>query len=118
MRVAVFGPTGPTGQLIVAELLARGDTVVAYARRPERLGPPCERLEVVTGDLTDVTAIARALAGADAVASALGPHGRAPGLPIAAGVRTIVSAMGEAGVRRQTFLAVNRMSRSVARAAC
>ncbi|MDR3685479.1 MAG: NAD(P)H-binding protein [Coriobacteriia bacterium] len=100
MRVAVFGPTGPTGQLIVAELLARGDTVVAYARRPERLGPPRERLEVVTGDLADVTAIAHAIAGADAVASALGPHGRSPGLPIAAGVGAIVSAMGEAGVGR------------------
>ena len=100
VRVAVFGASGPTGRLIVSELLARGDTVVAYARRPERLGPPRERLEIVAGELTDAPAIARALAGADAVASALGPHGRSPGLPIAAGVRAIVWAMGEAGVRR------------------
>jgi len=32
--------------------------------------------------------------------SPLGPHGRSPGLPIAAGIRRIVSAMDDAGVRR------------------
>jgi uncharacterized protein YbjT (DUF2867 family) len=100
MRVAVFGGTGPTGRLIIDELLSRGDEVVILARRPERLGPARGRLEVVAGGLSDTAAIAQVLAGADAVASALGPHGRSPGLPISAGMREIVSAMGAAGVRR------------------
>ena len=100
MRVAVFGGTGPTGRLIVHELLARGDEVAAFARSLERLSLHGERVEVVAGELSDAAAVARTLTGADAVASALGPHGRSPGLPISAGVRRIVSAMGDAGVRR------------------
>jgi putative NADH-flavin reductase len=100
VKVAVFGGTGPTGKLIIDELLSRGDEVVAFARRPQRLGPPRERLHIVEGTLSDASAVARALVGADAVASALGPHGRSLGLPISAGARVIACAMGEAGVAR------------------
>jgi uncharacterized protein YbjT (DUF2867 family) len=65
MKAAVFGATGPTGRLIVRELLARGDSVVAYARRPERLGPASERVQIVTGALSDAAAIRRTLEGED-----------------------------------------------------
>ena len=99
-RVAVFGGTGPLGLLLVRELLGRGCDVVALARDVRRLPTAEQRLTVVEAQLTDEAAIRDALTGADAVASALGPHGRSPGLPIAAGLARIVSAMDEVGVRR------------------
>ena len=100
MRVTVFGGTGPTGLLLVRELLGRGHDVVALARDARRLPSGETRLRVVEAPLTDAAAIRATLEGADAVASALGPHGRSPGLPITAGLARIVSAMGECGVRR------------------
>jgi putative NADH-flavin reductase len=100
MRVAVFGATGPTGLLLVRELLGRGHDVVAFARNPSRLPAGNPRMTLVSGELTDRAAIADAVRGCDAVASALGPHGRSPGLPITAGMRRIVSAMDEVGVGR------------------
>lgn len=99
MRVTVFGGTGPTGLLLVGELLGRGHKVVALARDTSRL-PSHAHLTAVEAPLTDESAIADALRGADAVASALGPHGRSPGLPIAAGLARVVEAMDLAAVRR------------------
>ena len=37
MRIAVFGGTGVTGRLLIAQALDEGDSVTAYARHPEKL---------------------------------------------------------------------------------
>lgn len=100
MRVTVFGGTGATGRLLVRELLARGHQVTALARDTRRLPVGEEPLRAIRAELSDAAALREALAGADAVASALGPRGPAPGLPLVAGMRGIVSAMEEGGVRR------------------
>jgi nucleoside-diphosphate-sugar epimerase len=57
---------------------------------------------VVVGEITDAAAIDRAVAGADAVVSALGPSmdRKAAGLPLVEGTRHIVAAMQRHGVRR------------------
>jgi nucleoside-diphosphate-sugar epimerase len=59
-------------------------------------------VRVVVGEITDATAIDRAVAGADAVVSALGPSmdRNATGLPVVEGTRHIVAAMQRHGVRR------------------
>jgi nucleoside-diphosphate-sugar epimerase len=103
MNVTVFGATGAIGSLTVAELLERGHTVTAYARNPTKVpaswGP---EVKVVVGEMSDAQAIDAAVAGADAVVSALGPSmdRKATGLPLVEGTRTILDAMRRHRVRR------------------
>lgn len=73
MKIAVIGATGATGQLAIAEGIARGHEVVAYVRDAKRLG---ERpgLRIITGELTDQTGLRAALSDVDAVLCCLGTH--------------------------------------------
>jgi putative NADH-flavin reductase len=100
--IALFGATGATGLLLVRRLLERGDRVVAYARNPSKLDIVDDHLAVVQGELPNGPAIRDAIAGSDTVISLLGPVGRgtAGQLPIAEGLKHIVAAMHEQGVRR------------------
>jgi uncharacterized protein YbjT (DUF2867 family) len=96
MNVAVFGATGAIGSLTVNELLAHGHTVTAYARNPNKVPPEWgDRVRVVVGELSDADAIDQAVAGADAVVSALGPSldRKATGMPLIDGTRHILDAM-------------------------
>jgi len=100
MRLAVFGATGPTGKEVVAQALAAGDEVVAYARNPSKLGITNEHLTVVEGELSDRTQVERAISGVEAVISTLGPRGGSKGKPLTQGMQNIVAAMDKLGVRR------------------
>lgn len=100
MQLTVFGPTGATGQFLVARALAGGHRVTAYARAPEKLAP-ADDLTVVEGQLDDEDTIRRAVTGADAVISLLGPgRNKADIAPLVPGTRVIVDAMTAAGVPR------------------
>ncbi len=70
-KILVLGATGPTGRLIVADALARGWDVSALVRSPEKAGD-LGGATLVVGDARDEAALRRALAGRDAVVSALG----------------------------------------------
>jgi putative NADH-flavin reductase len=103
MNVTVFGATGAIGSLTVNELLANGHTVTTYARNPNKI--PAEwgdRVRVIIGELSDADAIDQAVAGADAVVSALGPSldRKATGFPLVDGARNILDAMKRHGVTR------------------
>ena len=100
LKIAVFGGTGSTGQIVVREALLAGHDVVAFARDPGKLEVAAARLRVVEGQLTDEEAVERAVAGADAVISVLGPNGREEGRPLARGTARILAAMKRHGVRR------------------
>ena len=73
MNLAVFGATGGVGREVVTQALDRGDHVTAYVRNPAKLDLAHPDLTVTGGDLTDAGAVQRAVHGADAVISALGP---------------------------------------------
>jgi putative NADH-flavin reductase len=107
MRVSVFGASGGIGRLVVTELLDRGDDVVALVRTPSKLDITHERLTVITGELSDPSAIHAVVAGSEAVISALGPAltRGATGTPVTDGTRSIVAAMDAAGVLRYVGLA-------------
>jgi uncharacterized protein YbjT (DUF2867 family) len=107
LQVTVFGATGKIGRHVVDQLLAAGHTVTAYARNPSKLPTTQPNLTVIQGGLNDPAGIGRAVAGADAVISALGPSLRrgATGTPVSDGTRTIVTAMQAAGARRFIGLA-------------
>jgi putative NADH-flavin reductase len=101
MNVTVFGATGAIGRQVVDQLRSRGHAVTAYVRNPAKVGWG-EDVTVVVGEITDAAAIDRAVAGADAVVSALGPSmdREATGLPLVEGTELIVAAMQKHGVRR------------------
>lgn len=102
MKLTVFGPSGGTGQQIVAQALAAGHSVTAVARRPDAVeasGPGLR--ELVPADLSDAASLREAITGSDAVISALGSRaGNAPTTVYSEGTRAIVAAMKDVGVRR------------------
>jgi uncharacterized protein YbjT (DUF2867 family) len=69
-------------------------------RDPAKLGELAERVDAVTGSLEDNEAIARAMAGSQAVVSALGTFDRKPNTVLSDGTRRIVRAMEANGGMR------------------
>ncbi len=65
IRVALTGGTGFSGGYILPQLIAAGYDVVALARKPEVLAGKCRN--VVAGDLSDATALAKLVEQADVV---------------------------------------------------
>ena len=106
MKLSVFGGTGRIGRLIVEQALGSGHDVTVLVRDPQRLGPTAERVRVVAGLVSDPAAVRDAVAGADAVISALGPDGNTADQVVALrdGMRTVIEAMREHGVRRMINL--------------
>lgn len=98
MRLLVFGATGGTGRALLDQGLALGHQVTAFVRNPAALAAR-PGLTIVQGDVTDAAAVGRAVAGQEAVLSALGPRGSQYGV-LPGGVQNIVAAMSQAGVRR------------------
>jgi putative NADH-flavin reductase len=100
MRITIFGATGGTGKQLVEQALAVGYQVVAYVRNPSKLNTRHENLTIVQGDLANQVMIERAISGADAVISVLGPRGDSKIKPITRGMQNIIEAMKKQGVRR------------------
>ncbi|TSE02919.1 SDR family oxidoreductase [Mesorhizobium intechi] len=71
MKILVLGATGKTGRLIVSKAIAEGHEVVALVRSREKAGD-LAGAELAEGDARDAVALARAIAGCDAVVSSLG----------------------------------------------
>jgi putative NADH-flavin reductase len=101
MKLVVFGANGPTGRQTTRQAIAEGHTVTAVTRRPAEFPLSDPRLRVVGADVHDPGAVARAVAGQDAVISALGvPYGRSPVTVYSEGITHITQAMTKHGVRR------------------
>jgi len=99
MKLTIFAATGGIGRLILDQATAAGHDVTVVVRNPAAVS---QHVRTVTADLatTEPAALASAVAGADAVLSALGPRSKADYGIATAGTRAIVGAMQEAGVRR------------------
>jgi len=107
MKLTIFGGTGGTGTCLVEQAVAAGHEVTAVVRDAGRLAvadrlaaADRQRLTIVTADVMDPAMITPAVAGADAVLSALGPHGNGPTTISQDSVRSIIQAMQKSGVRR------------------
>ena len=70
MRVALIGASGAAGSRVLKELVARGHTVLALARHPEKI-PALAGVEARAADTSDPVGLARLLKGSDAVISAV-----------------------------------------------
>ena len=99
MKLTIIAATGGVGRQLLEQAVAAGHDVTAVARNPGKL---TRQVRTVTADLAaaDPAALQAAVAGADAVLSALGPHSNADAGIAAPGTRSIVDAMQAAGVRR------------------
>lgn len=101
MKIALFGATGATGQLLLERALERGHDVTALVRTPAKLTRTHERLRVLQGDVTNPTDVEKAVAGQHAVLSAIGSaQGRKPTTLYSDGIRHILAAMERQQVRR------------------
>ena len=100
MKLTIFGATGGTGQELVKQALAEGHEVTVYVRTPAKLGITHDRLTVVQGTMDEPDKIRQAMAGAEAVLSALGPTSNTPARPLTAGMQHIIAAMRKHQVKR------------------
>ncbi|MCX4094375.1 saccharopine dehydrogenase family protein [Nocardia sp. alder85J] len=76
MKIAVYGASGFTGGLVVAELIRRGRQPVLVGRDEIRLRAVAGGAEVRVAGLDDIPALARAFDGCAAVVNCAGPFSR------------------------------------------
>jgi putative NADH-flavin reductase len=113
MKLTVFGASGGTGSQVVSQALGAGHDVVAVVRDPARLPVRHQNLTVLTADVMRPAEIAEAVAGRDAIISALGHSQRkqerktAPPTLMADSARSIAAAMRDTGSRRLVIVSAS-----------
>jgi putative NADH-flavin reductase len=100
MKIVVFGASRGVGLEVVKQALEAGHTVTAFVRSPEKFTLKDANLTVFKGDSMDAESVEKAIAGQDAVISALGPT--RPPVPhmMETSAKNIVAGMQKHGVRR------------------
>lgn len=115
MKVIIFGASGGTGQFLVQEALAQGHTATAFARRPDSiLAAPAPNLTVVQGDVYNASAVSAAIAGHDAVLSALGARSLGHSDLLEVSMRNILAGMAAHGVSRIIVLGASGAAKNAA----
>jgi putative NADH-flavin reductase len=99
VKLLVIGASRGTGRLVVEEAGSRGHAITALVRERSRLAD-FRDVVVIEGDARDAAAVARAVAGKDAVITTLGPGARSPAKLCSEATAVLTEAMRGAGVRR------------------
>jgi putative NADH-flavin reductase len=99
MRLFIVGATGKTGRAVVAQGLKRGHAITAFGRSG-LISDKTETFRVVIGDPMRADDLAAALAGHDAVLSALGTRGLGATSVLVDSARASVEAMQRVKVQR------------------
>ena len=104
MKVVVLGATGTTGQLVIAEALAKSYEVIAFVRRPDTLQ---ERsgLAIIQGSVDNQSEMQECFSDADTAISCLGVRPGLRSLRHGSNLQRrtlpkIIAAINEAGVKR------------------
>ena len=105
MKVAIFGATGGTGQLMVRKALERGHEVTAAVRRPSALKQRHERLRVIEADVMNPVGVDAAVEGQDAAITSISvksslKEGRKPTTLFSEGTTNVINAMKRKEVGR------------------
>ena len=103
MKLVILGATGGTGRELVKQALELGHDVTAFVRDPVKLTLKHEKLSVVKGNMLDRRSLEKAIAGQDAVISALGSPGLGKSTDLSDGTSNIIRVMDEKGVNRLIF---------------
>ena len=100
MKVLIIGATGGTGRILLEKAVEQGHQVTALARDPSAVAPRDHRPRVLRGNVLDPDAVEAAVAGQDAVLSALGTRSTKPTTLFSESTRNVISAMDKHGARR------------------
>jgi putative NADH-flavin reductase len=100
MNLVIFGPTGPTGRLLVEQALEQGHAVTAFARNPTDLKNTHPALTILKGDIVHRDSVDLAIKGQQAVISALGIRKLRKHTTLSDGTKNIVASMKHHHVRR------------------
>jgi putative NADH-flavin reductase len=100
MKLAMFGGSGFVGAPALALAVERGHDVRALMRSSNRDVPA--GVDVVVGDVLDPEAVARTVAGCEAVVSTLGGWGDDDSIDL--GARNVLAAMRDEGITRIVFM--------------
>ena len=98
MNVVLFGASGMIGSRVLKELVSRGHSVIAVARRPEKIAQGTG-ITVVEGDADEPESVAAAADGADAAVCAIAPPHEHPDA-ISGIVTSLMDGLSRAGVKR------------------
>lgn len=99
MKLVIFGATGATGRELLKQALAAGHEVTALARNPAKLAAQAG-LRVVKGNALDGVAVGGAIAGQEAVITALGSRSLRDATLLPESMQHILAGMKQHGVRR------------------
>ncbi|MFE9601369.1 NAD(P)-dependent oxidoreductase [Streptomyces hokutonensis] len=115
MKLLVLGATGATGRRFVEQALGAGHHVTAYVRNPGRID--ASRLTTIAGSVDDPQALARAVAGHDAVVSMLGNgSGKTDKTLIHDSTMALITAAEQSGVKRLVLLSAFGVGESLPKA--
>ncbi len=107
-NILVVGASKGTGALAVKAALAKGHTVTAFARSPDKLGITDPKLKLFKGDFFDVESVAKAMPGHDAVivTASVGKISDFKNDPtyFSRGTKNVIDAMKRHGLKRLVIL--------------
>ena len=104
MKIALFGATGKTGTLVLANLLSKSHTVTALVRNPAKIMIASPHLKLIQGDALILADVERAVEGCDAVISVLGLPSLKPSTLLTVSAGNIAAAMKTKGVKRVIYM--------------
>lgn len=105
MKILILGATGPTGQQLIKQALEQQHQVTALVRNPSKISIAHEKLTIIAGNVLDKIIVLKALAGQDAVISALGKgQSLISSDLITDAVNVLIPAMSEMQIKRLIFL--------------
>jgi putative NADH-flavin reductase len=104
MKLAVFGATGQTGREIVRQSLSGGHGITVLARDPRKIEEFSSKMRIVHGDSMEERPVEEAVAGSDAVLSALGHVSGSPDDLLSKSASNILEAMRKQKVQRLVVL--------------
>tara|TARA_R110002050_G_scaffold260771_2_gene400637 strand:+ start:614 stop:1249 length:636 start_codon:yes stop_codon:yes gene_type:complete len=91
--IALFGATGQTGKIFLADALAKGFSVKALVRSPEKITITNKKLQIVKGDILDYKSVEKTINDCDLVVSLFGHVKESPEWLQTNGTKNIISAM-------------------------
>lgn len=102
MKIALIGASGFTGTAILNEALNRGHEVTAIARQPEKITVKNPKLKLKAADASNISELAEALKGHDAVISCYNASWSSPNMynEFIKGSEDIQQAVKQSGVKR------------------
>jgi putative NADH-flavin reductase len=100
MKLIIFGASGGTGRQLLAQALEQGHSVTAFVRNPEKLNQKHKNLQIIKGDVLDLSAVEHAISGQDAVFCALGSPPLNKKLLRTNGTKNIIQAMENTSIKR------------------